>query len=59
MFYRCSWQIIYPIYIDAKQPFKTGARRIAFEKAVWWPLSRDIAQTAAALGYEVAHEVRV
>jgi signal recognition particle subunit SEC65 len=50
---------IYPIYIDAKKPFKTGCRRIAREKSVWWPLSLEIAQAASALGLNVVHEVRI
>ena len=53
----CSWLQIYPIYIDAKQPLKTGCRRIAREKSIWWPISIEIAQAASALGFKVIHEV--
>lgn len=49
---------LYPIYIDAKQPFKTGYRRIAREKSLWWPLSADMAQAAGFLGFQVVNEVR-
>jgi len=52
-----SWLQIYPIYIDAKQPLKTGCRRIAREKSLWWPISIEIAQAASALGFSVVHEV--
>lgn len=47
---------MYPIYIDAKRAYGTGERRIARQKAVWWPLSRDIAEAAARLGLGVWHE---
>ncbi|KAG8846372.1 signal recognition particle subunit [Serendipita sp. 411] len=53
-----NWLQIYPIYIDAKQPFKTGYRRIAREKSVWWPLSLEIAQAASMLGLNVVHEAQ-
>lgn len=53
-----DWLQIYPIYIDAKQPFKSGCRRIAREKSVWWPLSMDIAQAASILGLNVVHEAQ-
>ncbi|EKM56508.1 uncharacterized protein PHACADRAFT_253679 [Phanerochaete carnosa HHB-10118-sp] len=51
-----KWTCIYPIYIDAKRPYGTGERRIARQKAVWWPLSRDIAEAASRLGLGVLHE---
>lgn len=53
-----NWMQIYPIYIDAKQPLKTGCRRIAREKSLWWPLSMEIAQAASALGFKVVHEAQ-
>lgn len=54
---RCyRWTCIYPIYIDAKRVYGTGERRIARQKAVWWPLSRDIAEAASRLGLGVLHE---
>ncbi|KAK7059696.1 signal recognition particle, SRP19 subunit [Favolaschia claudopus] len=52
-----NWMCIYPIYIDAKRPYGTGQRRVSREHAVWWPLSKDIADASTALGLSVLHEV--
>ena len=52
-----SWTCIYPIYLDAKRPYGTGERRVKREKALWWPLSKDIADAANRLGLGVLHEV--
>ena len=52
----CRWICVYPIYIDAKRSYCTGERRIPREKAVWWPLSRDIAEAASRLGLGTLHE---
>lgn len=51
------WACIYPIYIDAKRPYGNGERRIAREKSVWWPLSKDIADATNRLGLGTIHEV--
>ncbi|KAH9974765.1 signal recognition particle, SRP19 subunit [Lactifluus volemus] len=51
------WTCIYPIYIDAKRPYGTGARRISRSKSVWWPLSKDIADACSRLGLGTLHEV--
>ncbi|KAI6037606.1 signal recognition particle, SRP19 subunit [Pisolithus marmoratus] len=51
------WSCIYPIYIDAKRPYGKGERRIAREKSVWWPLSKDIADATNRLGLGTIHEV--
>ncbi|KAG0707954.1 signal recognition particle, SRP19 subunit [Suillus ampliporus] len=53
-----KWTCIYPIYIDAKRPYGTGERRIAREKSVWWPLSKDIADATSRLGLGTLHEVQ-
>ncbi|KAI0000639.1 signal recognition particle, SRP19 subunit [Russula compacta] len=52
-----KWTCIYPIYIDAKRPYRTGARRISRSKSVWWPLSKDIADACSRLGLGTLHEV--
>ncbi|KAH7882392.1 signal recognition particle, SRP19 subunit [Phlebopus sp. FC_14] len=52
-----KWTCIYPIYIDAKRPYGRGERRIAREKSVWWPLSKDIADATNRLGLGTLHEV--
>jgi len=52
-----TWMCIYPIYIDAKRPYKTGSRRISREKSVWWPLSKDIADVMQNLQLGAVHEV--
>ena len=49
---------MYPIYIDAKRAYGTGERRVPRAKAVWWPLSRDIAEAASRLGLGVLHEAQ-
>jgi signal recognition particle subunit SRP19 len=41
--------------MDAKRPFG-NERRIAREKAIWWPVSKDIAQAASRIGMQVLHE---
>ncbi|KAI4293788.1 signal recognition particle, SRP19 subunit [Schizophyllum commune Tattone D] len=51
-----SWTCIYPIYIDAKRPYGTGQRRIARQKGVWWPLSKDIAEATNRLGLRTLME---
>lgn len=52
-----NWTCIYPIYIDAKRPYGTGERRVARQKSVWWPLSKDIADASNRLGFGTLHEV--
>lgn len=54
---RCRWTCIYPIYIDAKRAYKTGERRVSRAKAVWHPLSKDIAEATSRLGLGTLHEV--
>ncbi|GLB39175.1 putative SRP19 protein [Lyophyllum shimeji] len=51
------WTCIYPIYLDAKRPYATGQRRVERAKSLWWPLSKDIAEAANALGLGTLHEV--
>ncbi|KAJ7033150.1 signal recognition particle, SRP19 subunit [Mycena alexandri] len=52
-----NWTCIYPIYIDAKRSYGTGQRRVQRANAVWWPLSKDIADASTALGLAALHEV--
>ncbi|KAJ7931213.1 signal recognition particle, SRP19 subunit [Mycena leptocephala] len=52
-----NWTCIYPIYIDAKRAYGTGQRRVPRDHAVWWPLSKDIADASTALGLATLHEV--
>ncbi|KAJ6572047.1 signal recognition particle, SRP19 subunit [Mycena capillaripes] len=52
-----NWTCIYPIYIDAKRAYGTGQRRVPRAHAVWWPLSKDIADASNALGLATLHEV--
>lgn len=51
------WTCIYPIYINAKRPCGRGEQRIPRAKNVWWPLSKDIADTTNRLGLGTLHEV--
>lgn len=53
----CSWTILYPIYLDAKRPKKTGQRRVGKEHAVEWPLAKQMAIAATSLGFKVHLEV--
>ncbi|CAE7228146.1 unnamed protein product [Rhizoctonia solani] len=50
------WTSLYPIYFDAKRPYGQGQRRLAREKSVWWPQSRDIEVAARLLGIPTLHE---
>ncbi|KAJ6491333.1 signal recognition particle, SRP19 subunit [Mycena vitilis] len=52
-----NWTCIYPIYLDAKRAYGTGQRRVPRVNAVWWPLSKDIADASTALGLATLHEV--
>ncbi|KAJ7201708.1 signal recognition particle, SRP19 subunit [Mycena pura] len=52
-----SWTCVYPIYIDAKRAYGTGQRRVPRANAVWWPLSKDIADAANSMGLPTLHEV--
>ncbi|KAF7291873.1 hypothetical protein MIND_01212600 [Mycena indigotica] len=52
-----NWTCIYPIYLDAKRAYGTGLRRVPRPNAIWWPLSKDIADAATSLGLPVLHEV--
>ena len=48
---------MYPISLDAKRAYGTGERRISRAKAVWHPLSKDIAEATGRLGLGTLHEV--
>jgi len=50
------WMTVYPIYIDAKRPIGKCARRIPRKDSVWWPLSGDMAQQCARLGFRCLHD---
>ncbi|KAF8700041.1 Signal recognition particle, partial [Rhizoctonia solani] len=50
------WTSLYPIYFDAKRPYGQGQRRLAREKSIWWPQSRDIEVAARVLGIPTLHE---
>ncbi|CAE6461856.1 unnamed protein product [Rhizoctonia solani] len=50
------WTSLYPIYFDAKRPYGQGQRRLAREKSLWWPQSRDIEVAARVLGIPTLHE---
>ncbi|KAF8605737.1 signal recognition particle, SRP19 subunit [Ceratobasidium sp. AG-I] len=50
------WTSLYPIYFDAKRPYGQGQRRLAREKSIWWPQSRDIEVAARTLGISTFHE---
>ena len=51
------WTVIYPIFLDAKRPKKTGQRRVGKEHAVEWPLAREMAFICGQLGFKTHLEV--
>jgi signal recognition particle subunit SRP19 len=51
-----NWICVYPIYIDAKRPYRPNQRRIAREKSVWWPTSYLIASAVQELRVSSVHE---
>ena len=53
-----SYQIIYPIYIDAKRPAKSGERRVPLSHAVAWPQAQHMVQACAQLGLKAVLDVR-
>lgn len=50
------WTCVYPIYLDAKQRYRKGCRRVAYEKAVLHPNSQYISNAAKQLRLEYMHE---
>ena len=53
-----SYQMIYPIYIDAKRPAKSGERRVPLSHAVAWPQAQHMAQACSQLGLKAVFDVR-
>ncbi|KAI5479359.1 hypothetical protein MNV49_003693 [Pseudohyphozyma bogoriensis] len=51
-----SWTTLYPIYIDAKRPMKSGFRRIPKKSALKWPMAEHMAEATARLGFKVVLE---
>ncbi|EJT99380.1 signal recognition particle SRP19 subunit [Dacryopinax primogenitus] len=51
-----TWTTLYPIYIDAKRPLHKNERRIPRAKSVWWPLSSDMGEACARLGFNTLHD---
>ena len=51
-----NWTCVYPIYLDAKQRYRKGCRRVAYEKAVLYPNSQYISNTAKHMKLDYVHE---
>ena len=51
------FNVIYPIYLDAKVSIAEG-RRVPRKSAMWWPQAQHIAQACRALLLPSALEVR-
>ena len=51
-----NWTCVYPIYLDAKQRYRKGCRRVAYEKALLYPNSQFISNAAKHLNLEYMHE---
>ncbi|KAI7965925.1 hypothetical protein MJO29_001673 [Puccinia striiformis f. sp. tritici] len=45
-----NWETIYPRYLDAKAPCKTGGRRVALKYSLRWPLAQLIQHACTQLG---------
>lgn len=50
------WTCVYPIYLDAKQRYRKGCRRVPYEKAILYPNSQYISNAAKQLHLEYMHE---
>lgn len=46
-----NWETIYPIYLDAKVPYKTGGRRVSLQYSLRWPLAHHIQQVCSQIGF--------
>lgn len=51
------WTTLYPLYIDSKQPHKSGGRRISSKYALNWPLAESMARGCLSLRFETVFEV--
>lgn len=51
-----KWTTLYPIYIDAKRPLHKNERRVPRSGSVWWPLSSDMGEACARLGFSTLHD---
>ncbi|KAI3623897.1 SEC65 [Malassezia furfur] len=50
------WTSVYPMYLDAKQRYRKGCRRVAYDKAILYPNSQYISNAAKHLKLEYMHE---
>ncbi|KZO92034.1 signal recognition particle, SRP19 subunit [Calocera viscosa TUFC12733] len=51
-----KWTTLYPIYIDAKRPLHKNERRVPRLASVWWPLSSDMGEACARMGFNTLHD---
>lgn len=51
-----SWNVVYPLYFDAKVSINSG-RRVPRTSAVWWPIATQIAEACKSLGLPSVLEV--
>lgn len=51
-----TWTSVYPIYVDAKQRYRKGCRRVAYTKAAAYPTSQLLADAVRTLRLECVHE---
>ncbi|PLW44290.1 hypothetical protein PCASD_03872 [Puccinia coronata f. sp. avenae] len=52
-----KWETIYPRYLDAKVPYKTGARRVALKYSLRWPLAQLIQHACTQIGLPCQLEI--
>ncbi|GAA5965008.1 hypothetical protein JCM3765_004826 [Sporobolomyces pararoseus] len=51
-----GWDMIYPIYVDTKQPQQDGCRRVSKSVGLEWPLAEQMAKACRMIGYETVFE---
>ncbi|GAA5990671.1 hypothetical protein JCM5350_001841 [Sporobolomyces pararoseus] len=52
-----GWDMIYPIYVDTKQPQQaSGGRRVSKSVGLEWPLAEQMAKACRMIGYETVFE---
>jgi len=49
--------MLYPIYLDTKQPQQDGARRVSKQVGLEWPLAEQMAKCCRMFGFETVFEV--
>ncbi|GAA6009260.1 hypothetical protein JCM10207_004326 [Rhodosporidiobolus poonsookiae] len=51
-----GWEMLYPIYVDAKKSKGHGGRRVSSKVALQWPLAEQIAKACRMMGFDTVFE---